>query len=162
MPVSTEILAVNTTPAAMEVIETKDGLSSRYTRTEGSYIMDTMMTYDSGYMFRLFEERTKELNKDIQRFVNKARFENYMAAYTALKCKCDAEYESFMNVQLWKDILENFCDRTHSQHGIVAIVRAAMIVVNKEIWRAFLSNAKKSSEEKKTKENSKKYTWRTF
>ena len=75
MPVSTEILAVNTTPAAMEVIETKDGLSSGYTRTEGSYIMDTMMTYDSGYTFRLFEERTKELNKDIQRFVNKARFD---------------------------------------------------------------------------------------
>ena len=65
-----------------------------------------------------------------------------MAAYTALKCKCDAEYESFMNVQLWKDILGNFCDRTHSQHGMLAIVRAAMIVINKEIWRAFLEQHK--------------------
>ena len=43
-----------------------------------------------------------------------------------------------MNVSLWKDILEQFCDRTHSQYGIVAIIRACMIVVNKEIWKAFL------------------------
>ena len=43
-----------------------------------------------------------------------------------------------MNVSLWEDILEQFCDRTHSQYGIVAIIRACMIVVNKEIWKAFL------------------------
>ena len=43
-----------------------------------------------------------------------------------------------MNTILWKDILENFCNRTHSQYGIVAIVRATMVTVNKEIWKAFL------------------------
>ena len=43
-----------------------------------------------------------------------------------------------MNVYLWKDILEQFCDRTHSQFGIVAIIRATMINVNKEIWKNFL------------------------
>jgi len=43
-----------------------------------------------------------------------------------------------MNVNLWKDILEQFCDRTHSQFGIVAIIRATMINVNKEIWKKFL------------------------
>ena len=43
-----------------------------------------------------------------------------------------------MNVSLWKDILEQFCDRTHSQYGIVAIISAVMITVNKEIWKAFL------------------------
>ena len=43
-----------------------------------------------------------------------------------------------MNVTVWKDILENFCDRTHSQYGIVAIIRAVMITVNKEIWKSFL------------------------
>jgi len=43
-----------------------------------------------------------------------------------------------MNVKLWRDILENICDRTHSQYGMVAIIRAVMIIVNKEIWKAFL------------------------
>ena len=47
------------------------------------------------------------------------------------------ENESFMNIHLWKDILEHHCDRTHSQYGIEAIVRAAMIIVNKEIWKAY-------------------------
>ena len=31
-----------------------------------------------------------------------------------------------------------FCDRTHSQFRIVAIIRAVMINVNKEIWKNFL------------------------
>ena len=43
-----------------------------------------------------------------------------------------------MNVKLWRDILENICDRTHSQYGMVAIIRAVMIIVNKETWKAFL------------------------
>ena len=34
--------------------------------------------------------------------------------------------------------MEQFCDRTHSQYGIVAIIRVCMIVVNKEIWKVFL------------------------
>ena len=43
-----------------------------------------------------------------------------------------------MNVKLWNDILEYHCDRTHSQYGIVAIIQASMMVVNKEIWKAYL------------------------
>jgi len=39
-----------------------------------------------------------------------------------------------MNVSLWE---ESF-DRTHSQFGIVAIIKEAMVIVNKEIWKAFL------------------------
>ena len=68
--------------------------------------------------------------------VNKAGFENYFVAYNALRCK--TEYDIFMNVSLWEDVLEQFCDRTHSQYAIVAIIRAVMTIVNKEIWKAFL------------------------
>ena len=39
---------------------------------------------------------------------------------------------------MWKDILEQFCDRTHSQYGMVAISQACMVIVNKKIWKAFL------------------------
>ena len=43
-----------------------------------------------------------------------------------------------MNNTVWNVILSNLCKRTHSQFGIVALARAAMVIVNKEIWRAFL------------------------
>ena len=43
-----------------------------------------------------------------------------------------------MNHDLWVKIAEPLCDRTHSQFGIVAIIRALMVVVNKEIWKALL------------------------
>jgi len=43
-----------------------------------------------------------------------------------------------MNRDLWVIIAEPLCHRTHSQYGIVAIVRALMVVVNKQIWKAFL------------------------
>ena len=45
-----------------------------------------------------------------------------------------------MNVTVWKfkAILENLYDKTHSQYGIVAIIRAVMITINKEIWKSFL------------------------
>ena len=119
-------------------IEQKDGLSEGYMRHEGKYIVDIMLPYRSSYMHQVFAERTKQLDANFQRVINKARFENYTAAYNALRCKCETEYDFFMNVSLWKDILEQFCDRTHSQYGIVAIIRACMIVVNKEIWKAFL------------------------
>ena len=49
-----------------------------------------------------------------------------------------SQYDIFMTVSLWENILEGFCDRTHSQFGIVAIIRAAMVIVNKEIWKAYL------------------------
>ena len=40
-----------------------------------------------------------------------------------------------MNVPIWKDILEDFCDRTRTQFGMVAMIRAVKITVNKEIWK---------------------------
>ena len=48
-----------------------------------------------------------------------------------------------MNRDLWIKVVEPLCDRTHSQYGIVAIIRAVMIVANKEIWNAFLEFAQK-------------------
>ena len=36
-----------------------------------------------------------------------------------------------------KDIIKDFCNRTHSQYRIVAIVRAIIVVVNKAIWKLF-------------------------
>ena len=52
--------------------------------------------------------------------------------------QCEREYAIFMNRDLWVKIAEPLCDRTHSQFGIVAIVSALMVVMNKEIWKAFL------------------------
>ena len=43
-----------------------------------------------------------------------------------------------MNNTLWNEILSNLCEQTHSQFGIFALARAAMVIVNKEIWRVFL------------------------
>ena len=42
-----------------------------------------------------------------------------------------------MNVILWRDMLEPLCERAHSQHGIVAINRASMVVVNKEVYKVY-------------------------
>jgi len=82
--------------------------------------------------------RANEVDEKIQRIANKAKFENYVACYNALQCQCEQEYDLFMNVLLWKDILEPLCERTHSQYGIVAINRASMVFVNKEVWNVFL------------------------
>ena len=61
-----------------------------------------------------------------------------------------------MNRDIWVVVAEPFCDRTHSQYGIVAIVRALMVVVNKEIWKAFLDSRlaifKKDAGKRKKKE----------
>ena len=119
-------------------IDSKDGLSSGYVRTEGKYIVDNMLIFRSTYVDNLLAPRIKEVDATIQRIANKARFENYVAIYNALRCQCEFEYDEFMNVKIWKDILEHHCDRTHSQYGIIAIIRASMVVVNKEIWKAFL------------------------
>ena len=78
------------------------------------------------------------MDAKIQQISNKARFENYIAIYSALRCQCELEYDTFMNVKLWNDIKDYHCDRTHSQYGMVAIIRASMVAVNKEIWRAYL------------------------
>ena len=82
--------------------------------------------------------RAKEIDEKIQHIANKARFENFVACYNALKCQCEQEYDLFVNVILWKDILEPLCDTTHSQYGIVAIIRASTVFVNKEVWKASL------------------------
>ena len=82
--------------------------------------------------------KIKEVDLSIQRIANKARFEFYIGIYNALRLQCEREYDIFMNRDLWVIIAEPLCDRTHSQFGIVAIIRALMVVVNKEIWKAFL------------------------
>ena len=89
-------------------------------------------------MNRIFKPRRTEIDEQVQRLCNKARFENYVAAYNALRCQVEIEYDCFMNNTLYNKILSKFCERTHSQYGIVAMTRAAMVIVNKEIWKAFL------------------------
>ena len=37
-----------------------------------------------------------------------------------------------------KNIFEQLCNSKHSQFGILAIIRAILFVVNKEIWKTFL------------------------
>jgi hypothetical protein len=100
--------------------------------------------------------KVKELDITFQKIANKARFEFYVGIYNALRLQCETEYDIFMNRDVWVVVAEPFCDRTHSQYGIVAIVRALMVVVNKEIWKAFLDSRlaifKKDAGKRKKKE----------
>ena len=114
-------------------LEEKDDLSIGYTHVEEKFIVDQMLSYNCKYVRTIMTPRAKEIDEKIQRIANKTRFENFVACYNALKCQCEQEYDLFVNVSLWKDILEPLCDRTHSQYGIVAIIRASMVFVNKEI-----------------------------
>ena len=43
-----------------------------------------------------------------------------------------------MNYDLLTNIFEQLCNSKHSQFGIVAIIRAILFVVNKEICKTFL------------------------
>ena len=43
-----------------------------------------------------------------------------------------------MNYDLLTNIFEQLCNSKHSQFGIVAIIRAILFVVNKEVWKTFL------------------------
>ena len=43
-----------------------------------------------------------------------------------------------MNYDLLTNIFEQLSNSKHSQFGIVAIIRAILFVVNKEIWKTFL------------------------
>ena len=45
-------------------------------------------------------------------YINKARFETYAIAYNALHCQCEMEYDTFINVKLWKDI-QNIIETEH-------------------------------------------------
>ena len=58
--------------------------------------------------------------------------------YNALRCQCEQEYNNFMNYDLFTKIFEQLSNSKHSQFGIVAIIRAILFVVNKEIWKTFL------------------------
>ena len=43
-----------------------------------------------------------------------------------------------MNNDLLTNVFEQLSNSKHSQFGIVAIIRAILFVVNKEIWKTFL------------------------
>ena len=119
-------------------MEHSNGLSNGYARNEGKFIADQIMHFRSTYLQSVITPKIKELDLNIQRIANKARFEFYVGIYNALRLQCEIEYDIFMNRDLWVLIAVPLCDRTHSQFGIVAIIRALMVVVNKEIWKAFL------------------------
>jgi len=114
------------------------------------------MHFRSTYLQSVITPKIKEVGVSIQRIANKARFEFYVGIYNALRLQCEREYDIFMNRDLWVIIAEPLCDRTHSQYGIVTIVRALMVVVNKESWKAFLeyrlSILKKDAGKRKKKE----------
>ena len=139
-------------------LEEKDGLSVGYVHVEGKFLVDQMLNFNSTYLRSIMNPRAKEIDENIQRIANKAKFENYVACYNALRCQCEQEYDLFMNVILWKDILEPLCERTHSQYGIVTINRASMVFVNKEVWKAFLEKRaaviKKDDKKRKDREES--------
>ena len=63
-------------------MEQKDGLSGGYVQTEGKYIVDQMLTFDSSYMSSIFESRIQNLDADFQRMINKSRFEKYFFLLT--------------------------------------------------------------------------------
>ena len=62
------------------------------------------------------------------------KFENLIAYCNALRFIAEKMYATFMNNTLWNTIIQLLKKREHSQFGLVAISRAAMVDVNKEIW----------------------------
>ena len=90
-------------------------------------------------------ERAKEVDINIRKVVTKANFENLIAYYNALRQICEREYDIFMNTTLWNEITKPVVNREHSQFGIVAIARAAMVDVNKEVWFAYLQRQSKNT-----------------
>ena len=48
------------------------------------------------------------------------------------------------------------CDRTHSQYGSVAIIRASIVFVNKEVWKTYLEKRAVSEKGKAAKEKTRK------
>ena len=74
----------------------------------------------------------------MRKVVALAKYENLIAYYNALRCICEREYDTFMNTTLWNDIIKPLTKREHLQFGILAVIRAAMVDVNKEIWKAYL------------------------
>ena len=48
------------------------------------------------------------------------------------------------------------CDSTHSQYGSVAIIRASIVFVNKEVWKTYLEKRAVSEKGKAAKEKTRK------
>jgi hypothetical protein len=94
-------------------------------------------------MHNIFSTRGANLGAEWQKMVNKARFKNYVVAYNALRLQCESEYDRFMNVNLWRDIL--------------AIIRAVMIPMwtkksGKFFWKKRTSIVHKESAKRKNRE----------
>ena len=70
--------------------------------------------------------------------IQQSKIEFYVPIYNALRCQCEQEYNNFMNYDLLTNVFERLSNSKHSQFGIVAIIRAILFVVNKEIWKTFL------------------------
>ena len=49
-------------------------------------------------MQQVFAERTKQLDANFQRIINKARFETYVAAYNALSYNCETEQRNMESI----------------------------------------------------------------
>ena len=124
-------------------MDEKNGLSATYQHKEGLHIMDQMIKHNSTLFKSIFAERAKKTDLDVRKVVTLAKYENLIAYYNALRCICEREYDTFMNTTLWNDIIKPLTKREHSQFGIVAITRAAMVDVNKETWKAYLARRDK-------------------
>ena len=79
-----------------KILNSRMDLIYRYVHTEGKLVVDLMLTYRSTHLQRMFAPRIKELDANVQRLINKARFENYMVAYNTLHCQCKLEYDLFI------------------------------------------------------------------
>ena len=73
---------------------------------QGKYIGDNLLNVQTTYVHRLLSLRIQKVNTKIVAFNN------------ALKCHCAQEHVVFMNVEFWKDNLEQDFDSTHSQYGV--------------------------------------------
>jgi len=72
-------------------LQEKAGLSVGYSHVEGKFIIDQMLNFNSKYVRSTMTPRAQEINEKIQCIANKARFENYVVCYNALKCQCEQD-----------------------------------------------------------------------
>ena len=64
-------------------MEQSDGLSNGYARNEGKFIADQIVHFKSTYLQNIVAPKIKEVDLNIQRIANKARFEFYVGIYNA-------------------------------------------------------------------------------
>ena len=100
-------------------MEHSNGLSTGYARNEAKFIADQILHFRSTYLQSVMTPKVKELDLTFHKIANKVRFEFYVGIYNALRLQCEKEYDIFMNRDIWVVVAEPFCDRTHSQYGIV-------------------------------------------